>query len=182
VQFVVDLFAIGAALALFLAVLVVIGFALVRRANEVSRRHRVGAPIRWVAMPSRPAMLHRRLRAAVGAMRTAVPPLRRGQASSHVEDLAAEVEALAAAVDRDLLIICRQPFAVRTSALVALGTRTTRVEALAARVARLGRSDDPSRPTEVQWEERATVVHHRIEAVRDAQREVADLERQMGLG
>jgi hypothetical protein len=181
VGFVVDIVTILSALALFLAVFLVVAFVLVRRANEVSSRHRVGAPVRWLATPTRPAMLHRRLRVAVDTMRESVPAPRRNRDTSPVDDLACEVETLAAALDRDLVLIARQPFAVRSSGLVGLTARTSRIESLAARVARLGRADDPSRPTEVQWDERATVVHHRIEAIRDAQREVADLERQFGL-
>jgi hypothetical protein len=182
VGFLVDILAIASAIALLLSVLVIAGVVLLRRANEVSRRHRVGAPVRWMGTPTRPAMLHRRLRAAVDIMRTAVPPPRHRRPTAAVDDLASEVEALAAALDRELILLARQPMAVRTNGLVALSARTTRIEALAARVARIGRADDPSRPTEAQWDERATMVHHRIEAIRDAQREVSDLERQLGLG
>jgi hypothetical protein len=182
VGFLLDILAIASAVALLLSVLLIAGVVLLRRANEVSHRHRVGAPIRWMGTPTRPAMLHRRLRAAIDMMRTAVPPPRHRRPTAPVDDLATEVEALAAALDRELILLSRQPMAVRTNGLVALGARTTRIEALAARVARIGRADDPSRPTEAQWDERATMVHHRIEAIREAQREVSDLERQLGLG
>ncbi|HKY15150.1 MAG TPA: hypothetical protein VJM33_09520 [Microthrixaceae bacterium] len=164
--------------------------AIVRRANEVSMRHRpqtrrhgnrVGAPLRWLASPSRPASLHRRLRAAVVAMRLSVPPPRRFRSASAIQELADEVEALAAALDHELLSIARLPVGPRSAALVPTAARVVQIESLTRRVARAGNQSDPSRLTDVQWDARADDVDDRVTALREAQAEVDDLERQLGL-
>jgi hypothetical protein len=156
--------------------------AIVRRANEVSRRHRVGAPVRWIASPSRPAMLHRRLRAAVVGMRLAVPAPRRSRTPSAAQDLADEIEALAAALDRELLSIARLPIGPRNAVLLPTAARVDQIESLSRRVARAGVQSDPSRLTDAQWDVRAGEVDDRVTALREAQVEVDALEQQLGLG
>lgn len=154
----------------------------IRRVNEVSHRHRVGAPTRWLVSPTRPAMLHRRLRATVAHLRDSVPPPRRHRNSTTVQDLAAEVEALAAALDRELRHAAHLPIGLRTTSLQLLANRVGQVESLARRVARIGAQSDPSRLTSPQWDARATELGDRVTMMRDAQLEVDALEQQLGLG
>jgi hypothetical protein len=156
--------------------------AMIRRINEVSSRHRVGAPVRWVASPTRPAMLHRRLRAAVSVMRKSVPPPRRHRPTTSAHDLADEVESLAAALDRELLSIARMPVGPRSTALALTATRVDRVESLSRRVCRIAAQGDPSRVTDEQWDSRASEIDDRVRVLREAQMEVETLERQLGLG
>ena len=70
-------------------------------------------------------------------------------------DLADEVESLAIALDRDLVVAARQPMAQRHPRLTALADRITHVEALAATVAHMAEAGDPTRSTPAQWQERA---------------------------
>ena len=158
-----------------------VALTLLRRSNQVSRRHRVQVPLRWMVVPSRSAVSHRRLRGSVHTMRQACPAPRRGHERGHVADLADEIEALAVAVDRDLLDASRQPIGQRIPRLAALSLRITRIEALAANVSHMAETGDPSRSTPAQWYDRVAEAELRIAAVHEAQAEVDDLERQLGL-
>ena len=80
-----------------------IGLALVRRSGRVSRRHTHRIPARWVASPTPSAILHRRLRRAVRSLRQEIPATGRRHIPNRLDELASEIEDLAAAVDRSLL-------------------------------------------------------------------------------
>ena len=154
---------------------------LLRRSVQISTRHRVAVPTRWILTPSRAAHAHRRLRGAVSMMRDACPAPRRGRESGPLTELADEVEALAVSLDRDVLDASRQPLAQRLPRISALSDRISQVEGLTAAVARMSLAGDPTRSTPAQWQERLTQTEMRIGALGDAQREVEALERQLGL-
>ena len=180
-SFVMQVLALLATLFAVAVVAAMVALSLVRRSNEVSSRHRVGAPVRWMASPTRPAALHRRLRGSVGAMRIACPAPRRGRDGGPVADLADEVEVLAAAVDRELLVVARQPAARRGESLRVLTIRVERVETLSLSVTRLAQASDPTRAAPPQWDELASGLGRRIDSLESARREVDALEQQMGL-
>src|SRR5256885_14556145 len=83
-----------------------------RQRNGVSPRHSIRPPLRWAASIGSCGRLHRRLRAAVAAVRLAVPPPSRrwrrpAQADTVWETLAEEIERHAVSLDRDLLLADR---------------------------------------------------------------------------
>jgi hypothetical protein len=177
----VEVFLVLACLMALMLTSALVGLALVRRSNQISTRHRLHVPIRWMIVPSRAAASHRRLRASVLSLREACPAPRRGRDRDLVHDLADEVESLAVALDRDLLDASRQPMGQRMPRLVTLSARICRLEELAANVSHLAKAGDPTRSTPAEWHDRIALAELRIAAVHEAQAEVEDLERQLGL-
>lgn len=154
---------------------VAIGFVVARRSNEVSTRHRVGAPLRWMVTPSPTARLHRRLRSAVHLMRADLPKTRRRDRTL-IDELADDTELLAAATARELVAVSRVPFPVRPAALRELHARVVTVEQLSGEVAAM--SGGAKRfPSHDQWGNHASVVRDRLAMLRDARSEIEDLER-----
>jgi hypothetical protein len=84
-----------------------------RRRNEVSVTHPTRPPLRWLVWPTACARLHRRLRSSVLVLRAAVPARpprrfrRRHDDASTLDLLASELEAHAAVVDGELLLVAR---------------------------------------------------------------------------
>jgi hypothetical protein len=117
------------------------GWHRFRQYNEVSVRHPVRPPLRWAASFGVCGRLHRRLRAAVAAVRVAVPApprrRRRGQAEpdSVWETFAGEIEMHAVALDRDLLFADRLRGPQALVARQAAGRQVRELERLAHRVA-----------------------------------------------
>jgi hypothetical protein len=102
--------------------------------RTLRRRNRVGAqpsaipaPISWLALPTAPARLHRRLVITSSSLRLAVPPpsaraTRKGVPYSELTRLAGEIELQAVALDAELVVRRRDRAAVAhlTSAAVQL--------------------------------------------------------------
>jgi hypothetical protein len=135
---VVILGALGAALAAVAVVLVVLALvAAVGTALLVRHLRRplllvksVTVPLRWRWSLARQAVLHRRLLVAVGQVRMALPAGRDGP----WQDLAADVERLAAGVDRELVEVDRRTRPLRQRALAPLEARVREVEEVAGRL------------------------------------------------
>ena len=90
----------------------------------------VTVPLRWRWSLARQALLHRRLMVAVGQVRAALPPGR----ETPWGDLASDLEALAADVDRELVEVDRRPRPLRQRALPGLDQRVREVEQVAGRL------------------------------------------------
>jgi hypothetical protein len=154
----------------------------VRVSNEVSRTYRNHPPARWLASPSACGRLHRRLRAAVAALRLAVParPRRRWRRSAEpttLEVLAQELEVHAAALDRDLAIADRQRGPVAVPARRLLAEQVRSLEGLANRVvsaARTAALAPGSEPTA----EALRAITDRLDALDAAHAELARLDAQ----
>lgn len=123
-----------------------------RRANAVAERVDTGAPLRWLVVPFPSALLHRRLRDAIGAVRVVCPaqspPARRWRRRSagepsRLHDLVAQLEAHAVALDRELVTALRLRGRRRQHLLVAAARQVVTVERLAARLTTLARTPGP---------------------------------------
>ena len=159
-------------LGLFLAWVLVSVLAVVFVVRRLRRRNRISpavpcdAPARWLCTPSRPAMLHRRLRRSVYAVRQV-----RGPAA----ELAADLEAHAVAVDRHLVLAARAPVAPRQRLLREVAGQVRDIEALTERV--LAAAAAPLQP----GPERLALLAERLDALEEAQAEIAALEEAAGL-
>ena len=130
--------ALGAALAVAAVVLVVLALIAVAGTALMVRRLRrplllvksVTVPLRWRWSLARQAVLHRRLLVAVGQVRMALPAGRDGP----WQDLVADVERLAAGVDRELVEVDRRSRPLRQRALPPLEARVRDVEQVAGRL------------------------------------------------
>ncbi len=158
----------------------------VRRRNEVSIRRPVRPPLRWLASPRACGRMHRRLRAAVAALRIAVPAPRRARerkaaAASVFGPLADEIEAHAVALDRQLLVadMLRGPTGVTVR--VALTHQVGAVEQLAHRVAAAAMAGERTPGTPPAPEALARIAEH-LDALDMARDEIARLEAAAGLG
>ena len=131
--------ALGAVLATLVVVLVVLALIALAGTTLLVRRLRrplllvkgQNVPLRWRWSLARQAVLHRRLLVAVGQVRMTLPPGRDGP----WQDLAADVERLAAGVDRELVEVDRRPRLLRQRALPPLEGRVKDVEQVAGRLA-----------------------------------------------
>lgn len=129
---------LGAALAVAAVVLVVLALVGVVGTALLVRRLRrplllvkaVTVPLRWRWSLARQAVLHRRLLVAVGQVRVALPAGRDGP----WQDLVADVERLAAGVDRELVEVDRRPRPLRQRSLPLLEVRVREVEQVAGRL------------------------------------------------
>ena len=133
-------------------------FGLARRTARVSPRHRSGAPVRWMVAPTRAGVLHRRLRAAVMALRATVPPPRRRTEPSMLQELAAAVEELAAHTDRSLVLAAASHGRRRTVLLRTAAGEVARVEGLADRLRRVAAELDPAAMDGERWQHQAARV------------------------
>ena len=164
----VTLAALGAVLAAAAVVLVVLALVAVAATALLVHRLRrplilvkgVTVPLRWRWSLARQAVLHRRLLVAVGQVRMALPAGRDGP----WQDLAGDVERLAAGVDRELVEVDRRARPLRQRALPPLEGRVKEVEQVAARlVSSLG-----------SWEESGTAgrsageIVERLQAIEGA--------------
>ena len=166
----------------FLAVAAVVAFGWhrIRLSNEVSTRHPVHPPLRWAASFGVCGRLHRRLRAAVAAVRLAVPPprrrgRRRAEPETVWETLAEEVEAHAVSLDRDLLLADRLRGPTALAARQAVGRQVREVERLAHRVAAAALAAQ-ERPGAEPATEALARISEQLDALDAARDELARLE------
>lgn len=163
-----------------------------RRKNRVVPTEASPAPVRWLAVPSQPARMHRRLQVAVRVVRVhaGLPdrPGRRARALSGVPptdtvaQLVAQLEAEAHALDHEITMVARAPRPVRRSRLVELDRRVLHVEQLAGRVAQMAVDDalralPPGDPSVAALDRLA----EQLDSIEAARREVAAVERHAGL-
>ena len=159
-------------LGVFLAWVLISVLAVYVAVRRLKRRNRVSpavpcdAPVRWLCTPSRAAMLHRRLRRSVYAVRQV-----RGPAA----ELAADLEAHAVAVDRHLVLAARAPMAPRQRLLREVAAQVDDIESLTERV--LSAAAAPLQP----GPERLAVLAERLDTLEAAQAEIAALEEAAGL-
>lgn len=135
-----------------------VAVGLARRAVRVSPRHTTGAPVRWLVVPSRAALLHRRLRTAVLGLRSTVPTPRRRTEPSMLQELAAVIEELAAHTDRSLVLAATSRGDRRAALLRSAAVEVRRVEDLVDRLRRVAAELDPATMTSEQWHRRAARV------------------------
>ncbi len=153
-----------------------IGFAVLslRRANRVSPRRRGWAPTRWMWSPSRQARLHRRLRDAVASVRLAVPPPRRRRSPTPLQDMADELEELAADTDRSLALSRSVHGRDRAVGLSVIAARVESIERSGRRLVTVAAELDPQLMSATEWDRHHRDVDERIRAHEDA---VEDLRR-----
>jgi len=151
-----------------------------RQRNEVSTRHPIRPPLRWAASIGSCGRLHRRLRAAVAAVRLAVPPPRRrgrrpAEAQTVWETLAEEIELHAVSLDRDLLLADRLRGPTALAARQAAGRQVRELERLAHRVAAAAFAAQERPGAEPASETLARISEH-LDALDAARLELARLE------
>jgi hypothetical protein len=170
-------------LLLFLAAGMVAGFGWhrIRQHNEVSARQPIRPPLHWAASLGCCGRLHRRLRAAVAAVRLAVPLPARRRGRRHAaptsvwETLATEIEAQAVALDRELLLADRLRGPTAVAARQAVGRQVRDVERLAHRVASAALAAQQRPGAEPAAETLARITEH-LDALDAAREEIARLE------
>jgi hypothetical protein len=151
----------------------------VRRRNEVVTAHPTRPPLRWLASPEPCARLHRRLRDALRLLRELVPSKRRRALElAPLETLAAELEAHAVSLDRDLIVASRLRGEPGVALRRAAAARIDEIERAVARVAmaatRSGRPEaDPVADT-------VRDVTARLDALDAAWAEIDRIEREVG--
>jgi len=163
-----------------------------RRRNRVVPSEPSPAPVTWLAMPSQPARMHRRLQVAVRVVRlhAGLPdrPGRRartlapGASSATLAELVAQLEAEAAVLDRELTMVARAPRNARRALLVDLDRRVLHVEQLAGRVAQMAVDDaGQALPAGDPAVAALDQLAQQLDALDHARAEVAAAERQAGL-
>jgi hypothetical protein len=168
-------------LVFFLAAVAVAGFGWhrIRQYNEVSTRYPIRPPLRWAASFSVCGRLHRRLRAAVAAVRVAVPVprrrRRRGEPDSVWETFAGEIEMHAVTLDRDLLFADRLRGPQALVARQAAGRQVRELERLAHRVA-AGALASQQRPGVEPAAETLARINEHLDALDAARAELARLD------
>jgi hypothetical protein len=156
------------------------GWHRIRQYNEVSVRHPIRPPLRWAASFGVCGRLHRRLRAAVSAVRVAVPApprrrRRRAEPDSVWETFAGEIEMHAVALDRDLLFADRLRGPQALVARQAAGRQVRELERLAHRVAAAALTSQQRPGVEPAAETLARISEH-LDALDAARAELARLE------
>lgn len=159
--------------------LVVLTFA--RRQVEVSVRHRAGIPVHWVVHPGEAARLTRRLRRSVASVRLVVPPPRRREEPSRPQELAEQLELLAAATARELVAVSFADRRARWGRMVPLRHQVAEVERVARRLVEDAAALDPDRPDPHEWDRRMQHLDEELSARDIARRELAHIERAGGL-
>jgi len=154
---------------------------LARRRAEVSLRHRAGVPIRWIAHPGEAAVLTRRLRRAVVAVRLVVPPPRRREEPTRPQELAEQLELLASATARQLVSVSMVDRRRRWSLLVPLRHQVAEVERMSRRLTADAAALDPDRPDPREWDRRMQHLDEELTARESARQELAFIERAGGL-
>jgi hypothetical protein len=165
-----------------------------RRRNRVVPSQASPAPVTWLAMPTQPARLHRRLQVAVRVVRVhAGMPDRPGRrartlaagtvaASGTLAEMVQQLEAEAAALDHEITVVARAPRTVRRAHMVELNRRVLRVEQLAGRVAQMAVEDavdalPPGDPAVAALDS----LSEQLDALQAARAEVAAVEQRAGL-
>lgn len=149
---------------------------LVRR-NKVTPDAAVAPPVSWLAHPSAPARLHRRLRNAVAAARASVAA---APSAPRLADLATEMEQEAIALDHQLVAIARLPTSERKARLAPLVTGVGRIEHIASQISLHAAQSQAPLLTEGQpsaLDDLAT----QLDLMEEARLEVARIEGEAGL-
>lgn len=142
--------------------------SVARRANRVSPRHRYRIPLVWMWSPAASAHLHRRLRHAVMSLRLAIPAPSRREVPTRLQELAADVETLAASTDQSLVRNRRAPWRERPARLGAAFGATQRVEGLSARLAAIAAELDPRTLGHQEWDRDADALDHALRTYESA--------------
>jgi hypothetical protein len=164
-----------------------LGWRTLRRRNEVSVANPTRPPLRWLVWPTTCARLHRRLRGSVVVLRAAVParrarrfrPGRRGDAST-LSVLASELEAHAAAVDGELLVVARARGVEGVAGRHQATCRVVELERSALRIAAEARRC--GRPGAESIDDSLRRISDDLDARDAAWAEVSRVEREAGLG
>ena len=163
-----------ASLVLFSSVGVVALWRL-RRRNRLHPKWPTLAPTVWLVHPSRPARLHRRLRAAVATAHFRIPGRGRHKIPhSSVDELIAELLHEATAVDEQVVLAGRAPRAIRRQLLAVTEPQVAKLEAIAARLAVLVSAS--ARPGGAPAASAILALEDRLDAIEVSRQEIADLE------
>lgn len=164
----------------FLAVVVAVllGWRHLGRRNRVSPAVASPAPKTWVAVhPAATARLHRRLRAAVAAARTASTS---APAAPRLAELTAELEREAIALDHHLVLVARLSGRDRKQRLAGLAQQVRQVEQVASQVSLL--AVQAQAPLEVAGQPSALEdLARQLDLLEQARTEVADIESAAGV-
>jgi hypothetical protein len=144
------------------------------RRNRVSPSRRSPAPLAWLWSLSYPARLHRHLARTVTAVRGCITGSR---AQLGLEDLVADLERHACAVDEQLVVVSRLPRSPGRRLLRELAAEVREVDALAERIIRTGRAWAGVEPSA----RALTPVAERLDALDAAMRDLARLDRTSGV-
>ena len=159
------------------AVLVILGVVeALRRRTRVSARATNRVPVLWLLSPTRPALLHRRVRRAVLAIRDVVPQSRRRRATTPIQDMADNIEDLAADVSRGLVLASRASRSDRRYDLADLARQVASVESMSARLVLVAAELGDDRPDGLNWVDRSAAVDLRIRAHEEALADLAHLD------
>jgi hypothetical protein len=165
-----------------------IAFVLFRwrlqKANRVSPAMKSPAPLVWLYSPGHAARLHRRLRGATVEIHLSPTRRKREASNLSVDDLRRELEYQAVELDHHLVAAARHPRAQRQSLLRQLDTQVAEIERLSVRLSRLSR---PSGSPASGWDVEAGPpevlqrISHQLDLLDEAQAELAEIERAVGL-
>ena len=145
-----------------------------QRRNRVSPRYASGAPLSWLWSWTLSARLHRHLARTVTAVRSCISGSR---AQLGLEDLVAELERHACAIDDQLVVVARLPRPNGRRLLRELVAEVRHVDALAERIIRSGRAWAGAEPST-----RALApVAERLDALDAAMRDLGRLDGASGL-
>lgn len=176
-----DLLILIAGTAALLSALGLTMLTVLRRQVEVSPRYRARVPIRWIAHPGEAASLTRRLRRAVLALRMVVPTPRRRDEPTRQQELAEQLEQLASATARELVLVSMADRRQRSAMLVPLRGQVAKVEQMSKRLVADAAALDPDRPDPGEWDRRMRQIEEELIAREAARRDLATVERAAGL-
>jgi hypothetical protein len=166
------------AVMVFVAGMIALAWRRLQRRNRVSPRIPSRAPLDWLWSWSLPARLHRHLARTVAAARGCIQGSR---AQLGLEDLVADLERHACAIDDQLVVIDRLPASNRRRLLRELAAEVREVDSVAERIIRSGRAWAGVEPSA-----RALApVAERLDALEAAMRDLSRLDqaaRPSGLG
>lgn len=170
------------------AAILSIAFVLLRwrlaRANRVSPAMKSPAPLVWLYSPTHPARLHRRLRGATVEIHLSPTRRKREATNLSVDDLRRDLEYQAVELDHHLVAAARHPRSQRRQLLRQLEAQVAEVERLSVRLSRLSRP--PGSPAS-GWElgdgppEVLQRISHQLDLLDEAQAELSEIERAVGL-
>lgn len=154
-------------------------------ARHIERRNRVApdvpslAPMVWLVSPSRPAVMHRRLRDSVGRVQVATlqrPPV------GATEGLTDELTVQAVELDRHVVHASQQRRPQRRAALRVIDQQVVQLDVLSRRLVAMTLADDPVRRlTQPTPPEALADIAQRLDMIEEAHAEIAQLERASGL-